>query len=61
MVIRQVDAITAYLNSYLDEPVYMEVPETLTMILEEIIKRNKRNDGYGKQSDTNVEKSSKWR
>jgi len=44
MVIRQIDAITAYLNSYLEEPVYMEVPETLTMILEEIVKRNKRND-----------------
>jgi len=40
MIIRQIDAITAYLNNYLDE--YMEIPKTLTMILEEIVKRNKK-------------------
>lgn len=43
MTVRRVDAITAYLNSYLDKPVYMEIPESLTMILKEILQKNGKN------------------
>lgn len=38
MTIRQVDVVTAYLNSHLDKPVYMEVPNELTSILRLIVR-----------------------
>lgn len=46
MAIRQVDVVTAYLNSYLDKPVYMEIPSILTSILQAIA----RNDGEKKST-----------
>jgi len=51
MIIHKVDAITAYLNSRLDEQVYMEIPETLDLVLKEIIRRNKGNSTGTKAMD----------
>jgi len=51
MIIHQVDAVTAYLNSRLDEQVYMEIPETLDLVLKEIIRRNRRNSTGTKAMD----------
>jgi len=59
MIIHQVDAVTAYLNSRLDEQVYMEIPETLDLVLKEIIRRNRGNSTGIKAMD--MLNNTKWK